>query len=118
MNANARRSTMSFQHRLVDVDALRAEFPDARLVSDTERARLLAFWMEVGVAAERHGYGDRLDLVTALNHMTALLVAGDERLKRNQRKKLARETVNQLRGAMNLVLKHGLFVHPETRGSA
>ena len=109
---------MNFQHRLVDIDALRSEFPDARLLSSSDRARLVAFWVEIGVAAERHGYLDRLDLVTALNHMTALLVAGDGRLKRNQRKKLARETVDQLRGAMNLVLKHGLFVNPETRGSA
>ena len=109
---------MNFQHHLVDIDALRREFPDARLLSGSDRARLLAFWIEVGAAAERHGYGDRLEMVTALNHMTALLVAGDESLKKNQRKKLARETVNQLRGAMNLVLKHGFFVNPKTRGNA
>ena len=109
---------MNFQHRLVDIDALRSEFPDARLLSGSDRTRLLAFWTEIGVAAERHGYGDRFDLVTALNHMTALLVAGDESLKKNQRKKRARETVHQLRGAMSLVLKRGFFVHPETKGSA
>lgn len=118
MNGSAQRPRMNFQHRLVDIDALRSEFPDARLVSDAERARLLAFWTEIGVAAERHGYSDPLDLVTALNHMTALLVAGDKRLKKNQRRKRARDTVHQLRGAMNLVLKHGLFVNPETRGNA
>ena len=109
---------MSFQHRLVDIDALRSEFPDARLLAGSDRARLLAFWTEVGEAAERHGYGDCLDLVTALNHMTALLVAGDESLKKHQRRKRARDTIHQLRGAMNLVLKHGLFVNPETRGNA
>ena len=109
---------MNFQHRLVDIDALRSEFPDARLLSGSDRTRLLAFWTEIGVAAERHGYGDRFDLVTALNHMTALLVAGDESLKKNQRKKRARETVHQLRATMNLALKHGLFVNPETKGSA
>ena len=109
---------MNFQHHLVDVDALHSEFPDARLISGSDRAHLLAFWAEVGAAAERHGYGDRLGLVTALNHMTAILVAGDESLKKDQREKLARETVHQLRGAMSLVLKHGFFVHPETKGSA
>ena len=109
---------MQFRHRLVDVDALHSEFPAARMISGSDRARLLAFWAEVGVAAERHGYDDCLELVTALNHMTALLVAGDENLQKTQRRKLARETVHQLRGAMNLVLKHGLFVQPETRGSA
>ena len=109
---------MNFQHRLIDIDTMRSEFPDARLISGSDRARLLAFWAEVGAAAERHGYGDRLDLVTALNHMTALLVAGDESLKKTRRKKLARETVQQLRNAMNLVLKHGLFVNPQTSASA
>jgi len=103
---------------LVDMDTLRNEFPDARQLSDLDRARLLAFWVEVGAAAERHGYGDRLDLATALNHMTALVVAGDQSLKKTQRRKRARETVQQLRGAMNLVLRYGLFVNPETRGSA
>ncbi len=103
---------------LVDMVTLRNEFPDARQLSDFDRARLLAFWVEVGAAAERHGYGDRLDLATALNHMTAFVVAGDRSLKKTQRRKRARETVQQLRGAMNLVLRYGLFVNPETRGSA
>jgi hypothetical protein len=109
---------MNTHHCLVDMDTLRNEFPDARQLSDLDRARLLAFWAEVGAAAERHGYGDRLDLVTALNHLTAFVVAGDQSLKKNQRKKRARDTVHQLRGAMNLVLRYGLFVNPETRGSA
>ncbi len=109
---------MNTHPRLVDMDTLRNEFPDVRQLSDFDRARLLAFWVEVGAAAERHGYGDRLDLATALNHMTAFLVAGDQGLKKTQRRKRARETVQQLRGAMNLVLRYGLFVNPETRGSA
>ena len=33
---------------LVDMDTLRNEFPDARQLSDLDRARLLAFWAEVG----------------------------------------------------------------------
>ena len=109
---------MNLQPHFVDVAAVQREFPDARQLSTLERDRLLAFWAEVGAAAERHGYGDRLDLVTALNHMMAFLVAGDESLKKTQRKKRARETVQQLRNAMNLALRHGLFVNPETRGSA
>ena len=108
---------MNTHPRLVDMDSLLHEFPDARQLSDFDRARLLAFWAEVGAAAERHGYGDCLDLVTALNHMTAFMVAGDQNLKKTQRRKLARETVHQLRGAMNLVLKHGFFVYPETKGN-
>ncbi len=109
---------MNLQPHFVDVAAVQREFPDARQLPTPERDRLLAFWAEVGAAAKRHGYGDLWDLVTALNHMTAVLVAGDERLEKTRRKKLARETVQQLRSAMNLVLKHGLFVHPKTRGSA
>ena len=109
---------MNLQPPFVDVAAVQREFPDARQLSTPERDRLLNFWAEVGAAAERHGYGDRLDLVTALNHMTALLVAGDESLEKTRRKKLARETVQQLRNAMNLILKHGLIVNPKTRGSA
>ena len=116
--ARTGRPEVNFQPCLVDMDALRREFPDARQLPASERARLLAFWAEVGVAAAHHGYGDRLALVTALNHLTAVVVAGDMSLKKNQRKKLARDTVHQLRGAMNLVLRHGLFVHTETRGSA
>ena len=109
---------MKLQPHLVDVAAVQREFPDARQLPTPERNRLLSFWAEVGVAAEHHGYADRLDLVTALNHMTALLVAGDESLKKAQCKKLARETVHQLRNAMNLVLKHGIFVTPETKWNA
>ena len=59
-----------------------------------------------------------MDLITVLNHLTALLVAGDERLKKAQRKKLARETVHQLRSTMRLISKHGIFVNPEPKGSA
>ncbi len=80
--------------RFVNPNALRNEFPGAREVSGPDRDKLFAFWSEVAAAAERHGYGNRLDMVTALNHLTALLVAGDERLKKAQRKKLARETVH------------------------
>ncbi len=103
---------------LVDMDTLRNEFPDARQLSDLDRARLLAFWAEAGAAAARHGYDDCLDLATALNHMTAFVVAGDQSLKKTHRRKRARATVQQLRGAINLVLRYGLFVNPETRGSA
>ncbi len=104
--------------RFVDLAALRREFPDAREVSGLERDNLLAFWSEVAAAAARHGYSNRLDLITVLNHLTALLVAGDEKLKKAQRKKCARQTVNQLRSTMNLFFKHGVFVNPEPKGSA
>lgn len=109
---------MNLQPHFVDVAAVQREFPDARQLSISESDRLLAFWAEVGARPQRHGYGSRLDMVTALNHMTAFLTAGDESLKQAQRKKRARDTVQQLRSAMNVILKHGLFVNPETRGSA
>ena len=56
---------MKFQHRLVDIDTLRSEFPDARLVSGSERARLLAFWTDVGVAAERPEHRPVMSLARA-----------------------------------------------------
>ena len=109
---------MNLQPHFVDVDAVYREFPDARKLSAPERDRLLNFWAEVGAAAERHGYGTRLDMVAALVQLTAVLVAGNSDVPKNKRQKFARQTVTHLRRSTNLVLKHGLFVNPETRGSA
>ncbi len=78
---------MNLLPHFVDVAAVQREFPDARQLPTPERDRLLNFWAEVGAAAERHGYGDRLDLATALNHMTAFVVAGDQSLRKTQRRK-------------------------------
>ncbi len=109
---------MNLRPHFIDVDAVRHEFPDARQISTPERDRLLSFWAEVGAVAERHGYGSRLSMVTALIQLTAVLVAGDRDVPKTKRQKLARQTITHLRNATNLVLKHGIFVNPETRGSA
>ena len=109
---------MNLQPHFVDVAAVQREFPDARQISTPERDRLLNFWAEVGAAAERNGYGSRLDLVAALVQLTAVLVAADRDEPKTKRRKLARQTITHLRSSMKLVLKHGAFVNPETRGSA
>jgi hypothetical protein len=72
----------------------------------------------IGAAAGRHGYGSRLDMVTALVQLTAVLVAGDRDAPKTKREKFARQTITHLRTSVKLILKHGLFVNPETRGSA
>ncbi len=109
---------MNLQPHFVDVAAVQREFPDARQLSISESDRLLAFWAEVGAAAERHGYGSRLDLVAALVQLTAVLVAGDRDVPKSKRQKFARQTTTHLRSSMSLVLKHGVFVNPKTSGSA
>lgn len=81
---------MSLRSHFVDVAAVQREFSGARQLPTPERDRLLNFWAEVGAAAERHGYGSRLDMVTALVQLTAVLVAGDSDVPKTKRQKFAR----------------------------